>query len=179
MIAQSNTGSNNKSALLVIDVQSGLFERPVPIYNASGLLQNITSLVEQAHRKSIPVVYIQHSGERILIKNSPAWQLHPQIQLLKVDSIVHKSHGNAFEDTILAEVLRKDNITTLVITGLVTHGCVKATCLGALQLGYKVVLVSDAHSNYSRQASKIIREWNQKSGTMGIELRSTAEINFN
>jgi nicotinamidase-related amidase len=66
----------------------------------------------------------------------------------------------------------------LVITGLVTHGCVKATCIGAKDLGYKVVLVRDGHSNYRKDAAKIIEEWNQRLGDGGVELLSTHEISF-
>ena len=74
--------------------------------------------------------------------------------------------------------MRSRNITILVVTGLVTHGCVRATCLGARQLGYKVVLVEDGHSNYSKQAARIIDEWNQKLSAENIELRPASEIGF-
>jgi nicotinamidase-related amidase len=35
----------------------------------------------------------------------------------------------------------------VILTGLVTHGCVKATCEGALALGYAAVLAADGHSS--------------------------------
>jgi nicotinamidase-related amidase len=62
--------------------------------------------------------------------------------------------------------------------GLVTHGCVKATCLGALQLGYDVTLVKDGHSSYSKDASRLIEEWNQKLNAQGCELKVASEIDF-
>jgi nicotinamidase-related amidase len=40
----------NNMALLVIDVQQGLFKKKTPIYKADELLQNIISLVDRAHQ---------------------------------------------------------------------------------------------------------------------------------
>jgi nicotinamidase-related amidase len=168
----------NNTALLVIDVQQGLFKKSTPIYNAEELLENINLLVARAHAEGIPVFYVQHSDARALVKGSQDWQLHLELQPQRMDSIIHKQHGNAFEDTNLGTLLKSKNITDLVITGLVTHGCVKATCLGARQLGYRVLLVTDGHSSYSKDAARLIAEWNQKLSMQGCELKSTLEIGF-
>ncbi len=175
---QSKQSDKSNAALLVIDVQQGLFEKSTPIYKAEELLENITSLVERAHHEGVPVFYVQHSDGRTLVKWSPEWQLHAQLQPLGMDFTVHKQHGNAFEDTNLDETLKARNVTSLIITGLVTHGCVRATCLGGRQLGYRVILVKDAHSNYNKQAAELIQEWNQKLSAKQIELKSTSEIAF-
>ena len=136
-----------ETSLLVIDVQKGLFEKSTPIYNAKQFLENIKTLINKARQEGIPVVFIQHSSNKTLEKGSDAWKLHPEIQPLANEVIIHKLHGNAFEGTNLREELDKRNVSRLVITGLVTHGCVKATCLGAIDEGYKIVLVSDGHSS--------------------------------
>jgi nicotinamidase-related amidase len=166
------------SALLVIDVQQGLFRKSTPIYKADELLENINLLVEQAHGDGVPVFYIQHSDNRTLVKGSQDWQLHPKLHPQRIDTIIHKQHGNAFEDTNLGTLLKSKNITNLVVTGLVTHGCVKATCLGARQLGHRVILVKDGHSSYSKDAARLIEQWNQNLNAQGCELRSTLEIEF-
>ena len=165
-------------ALLVVDVQQGLFEKSTPIYKSEELLDNITSLIDQAHSNNTPVFYIQHSDSRTLVRGSPEWQLHPRLQPISIDNITHKQHANAFEETTLDGCLRAKNITTLVITGLVSHGCVRASCIGALKLGYKVILVKDAHSTFSTQAAKLIDEQNQKLSEKHVELKSTSEIDF-
>ena len=100
--------------------------------------------------------------------------MHPQA----IDHIVEKQHGNAFEKTNLKDKLDSLNIGQLVITGLVTHGCVKATSLGARELGYSVVLVKDGHSNFSPKAPEMIAEWNEKLSHVGVNLLETQEINF-
>ena len=165
-------------ALLVIDVQQGLFSKSTPIYKAEELLRNINSLVDRAHGVGAPVFYVQHSDGRTLLEGSPDWQLHSQLRPQGTDCIVHKQHGNAFEETGLDEALKSRNVTRVVITGLVTHGCVRATCMGALQMGYRVILASDGHSSFSKQAARLIAEWNQKLSVQQVELKSTAEIEF-
>jgi nicotinamidase-related amidase len=52
-------------------------------------------------------------------------------------------------------------VQTVLVTGLVTHGCVRATCLGGAGRGYNVILVADAHSSYNRDAARLIEEWNR------------------
>ena len=166
-------------ALLVIDVQQGLFKKSTPIYKAEELLEGICMLVDQAHQAGVPVFYIQHSAPRILAEGSQDWQLHSLLQPLTTDYIILKQHSNAFEDTSLDEVLQSKNINSLVVTGLVTHGCVKNTCIGARQLGYRVILVKDGHSSYSKQAAKLVDEWNQKLSELKVELIATSDVEFN
>ena len=166
------------TALLIIDVQRGLFVKSTPIYKADALLKNIGALVDRAHRAGAPVFYVQHSDKRALVKGSDDWQLHPNLHPLDTDCIVHKLHGNAFEATTLGQELSAKNIGSVVIAGLVTHGCVRATCLGAKELGYRVILAQDGHSSYSQQAAKLIEEWNQTLSEKMIELKSTHEIRF-
>jgi nicotinamidase-related amidase len=166
------------TALLVIDVQQGLFRKSTPIYRAEELLENINALVDKAHSANVPVCYIQHSDKLALRKGSDDWRLHPQLQPLKTDDLVHKQHGNAFAETNLGEILDARSVGRLVVMGLVTHGCVRATCLGAKKLGYHVTLVSDAHSNYSDKAAQLIEEWNRKLQAQGVELKLAAEVAF-
>jgi nicotinamidase-related amidase len=168
----------SSAALLVIDVQRGLFNRTTPIYQADVLLQNINMLIDCAHRSGSPVIFVQHSNEGFLARGTENWQLHPGLDPADADSTIHKRHGNAFLETPLKEELGLRGVHSLVVTGLVTHGCVQATCLGAKQLGYEVILVGDGHSNYHRQAEKVIEDWNQKLRAAGVELRSAREIDF-
>ena len=168
----------NHTALLVIDVQQGLFKKSTPIYKAEELLEKIHSLVDLAHEHGVPVLYIQHSDSRTLVKGSQEWLLHPDLHPQRVDSIIHKQNGNAFEDTNLEELLKSKKVSSLIIMGLVTHGCVKATCLGARKLGYHVTLIKDGHSSYSKDAARLIEEWNQKLSGQGCDLKSASEIDF-
>lgn len=166
-------------ALLVIDVQQGLFHKSTAIYRAESLLNTITGLIERAHAAGAPVVYIQHASDKVLPFGSSDWQLHPRLQPGADDVVIHKEHGNAFEDTSLDAVLTRRGIGRIIVTGLVTHGCVKATCLGALALGYAVTLAADGHSSYSKDAAQLVDEWNRRLGTAGATVVQAGQVEFN
>jgi nicotinamidase-related amidase len=166
------------AALLVIDVQRGLFNKSTPIYQAELLLANINLLVKEAHLAGVPVVYVQHSAEKHLVLGSHDWKLHPKLSPLPEELRVEKLQGNAFDGTPLVEELEACQVGRVVVCGLVTQGCVKATALGALALGYQVVLAGDAHSSYSKDAAKLIEQWNATLAETGAEVRLAAEIEF-
>ncbi len=173
-----NLENATASALLVIDVQQGLFQKSTPVYKAGEVLQNIHQLIERARAAGVPVIFIQHHDRLGLLEGSPQWQLHESLQPATGEVIVHKEHPNAFEDTHLQQVLKEKNAGRLVVCGLVTHGCVRASCMGALELGYQVTLASDAHSSYSGQAEELIEKWHARLGSLGAALMPVAEITF-
>jgi len=177
-IQKKTLDGKSQWALLVIDVQNGLFNKTTPIYKADELLKKINYLVSIAHENGSPVVYIQHSNPSTLVYGSKDWQLHPAITPEKRDFQVHKKHGNSFEETNLSDLLESNSVNSLVMTGLVTHGCVKSTCIGALDLGYDVVLVEDAHSSYSKDAFDLIKKLNTQLSSLGAEVKPTSEIMF-
>ena len=171
--------TSGSKALLVIDVQQDLFGRPTPIYHGQQLLANINLLAERAHDAGAPVVYIRHcNSEGVLVKGTPGWELHPALHPLPADLMVEKLKGNAFLGTPLAQELRARGVTTVVVTGLVTCGCVKNTCLGAKECGFGVVLVEDGHSDNSRDAARLIDQWNRNLGRGVADVRPTAEVAF-
>jgi len=168
----------NKTALLVIDVQYGMFQKSTPVYQGDALLDIITALVKRARAAGAAVIYVQPSDERFLVKGTPAWQLHPRLQALTPDCTVHKLQGNAFLGTDLQEILITRGVEKLVICGMVSHGCVKASALGALELGYPVTLVSDGHSSFSKDAPGLIETWNTKLSSLGVALQPAEQIAF-
>jgi nicotinamidase-related amidase len=175
-----NTGmTGGKPALLIIDVQRELFQKSLPIYDEDRLLANIRLLADKAHAAKVPVFWVQHSTEKTLVEGTDGWKLHPAFIPLKSDNFIRKHHGNAFEDTPLKAELDALHVRTVVVAGLLTQNCVQATCNGAHELGYDVVLVKDAHSNYNVKARDVINEWNEKLSHDGVvRLESTVEVYF-
>jgi len=164
------------TALLVIDVQQGLFRKSTPIYRAQALLDTLEGLIRRAREGGGPVVFIQHASDKVLPFGSEEWQLHPRLVPEPGDLLIHKQHGNAFEDTPLQAELEARGIRRVVVSGLVTHGCVRATCQGALALGYEVVLIADGHSSYSKDAARLLEEWNRKLAEAGAMVLPAAEV---
>jgi nicotinamidase-related amidase len=170
--------ADRRQALLVIDVQRGLFEKTIPIYRADELLERITSLVKKAHTAGVPVIYIRHASKAGLVKGTEGWHLHARLKPLKKDIVIDKTHPSAFEATELQDVLASRKVSRLIVTGLVTHGCVRATCLDALHKGYEAMLVEDAHSNYHAKAAGVVREWNEKLSEAGARCVTAAAVRF-
>jgi nicotinamidase-related amidase len=174
----SNPGDPKKSALLIIDVQRELFEKGTPVYLADKLIANILDLAGRAREAKVPVIYIQHCGKNNLVKGSDSWQLYTRLDPQPEDLKVSKESSNAFEKTDLKEILASRGVGRIVAAGLVTHGCVKNTCLGGLNLGYQVTLAADAHSSYSADAAAVIVKWNKLLAEQGVEVKDSAEISF-
>jgi nicotinamidase-related amidase len=57
--------------------------------------------------------------------------------------------------------LKKEGVEEIVAFGIQSEACVLSTCTGAIQAGFKVTLLSGAHSTYdgrSKKAEEIERE---------------------
>lgn len=165
-----------QTALLIIDVQNALFNRSRPIFQAEMLIANINTLLKTFREAGGLIVFVQHQNAKMLKKNQPGWEIHPDLSREEQDLVLPKTHGNAFAETDLKEILNTRKIDTLAVTGLVTHGCVRATCQGAYDLGYQVILVEDGHSNYHKDAQSLIQKWNATLSEDIVELRKTSDI---
>ena len=170
------TLKTDQSALLIIDVQQALYERSVPIFNGDKLVSNINQLVNNWNASGAVIVYIRHNNKKMLVENTSGWQIHPNVRIVDQAIFIDKKHGDAFINTDLDEKLRKNGVKTVVISGLVSHGCVQATCKGALDLGFNVVLVGDGHSSYRGDAKELIVEWNKKLSELGVSVLSTKQL---
>ncbi len=169
---------SSRTALLVIDVQRALFTRPNPVYEESKMIGIINGLVERAHLYGVPVVFIQHSNEKILQKGSNGWKLHPALNPEPDDYKVQKTKGNSFLEPALMSIMEARDIRNVIITGLVTQNCVRATSLGGLNLGYQVLLVKGGHSNYSQDPTVVIERVETELEGAGVHLVDPGEIAF-
>jgi nicotinamidase-related amidase len=130
------------TALMVIDVQEGVV---ADAYERDAVIARIRTLVDRAREESVPVVWVQHSGEE-LEKGSQAWRYVPELVPQESEPLVHKLFGDSFEDTDLEEVLARAGVGHLVVTGAQSDECIRSTIHGAFVRGYDVTLVGDAHT---------------------------------
>ena len=135
------TGRPN-TALLVIDVQSGVVAQAL---ERDVVVGKIRGLVERARQEHVPVVWIQHSDEQT-IRGSAEWQIVPELAPGEAEPLVEKHYGDSFEDTTLESALSALGVGRLVVVGAQTDACVRSTLHGALARGYDAILVSDAHT---------------------------------
>ena len=151
------------SALLVIDVQVGVmaeaFERDVKIANMS-------KAIEKARGESIPVIWVQHSDGGLVLE-SAEWEVVSELSPMPSEARVRKTFRSSFEETNLEEVLKGLGVSHLYVCGAETNNCVRHTSHTALEEGYDVTLISDAHTTtgfewngYIIDAARVIDDQN-------------------
>jgi len=150
--------NRQNAALLIIDVQKGLFNKKTKVYREKELMENINSLIDLFHHRGLPVYFIRHTNKNMLVENSDDWQIHPDLHIQEDDVVINKEQSSAFKENTLKNELNKSGIKSIVVTGLVTHGCVKAACQDAKKLGYEVTLAADGHSSFNQNAKSLITE---------------------
>jgi nicotinamidase-related amidase len=137
-------------ALLVVDVQEGLVAKK--LYEKERFLGTIRAAIEAFRKSRELVVFVRHEGAAVR-RGTPGWELCSGLDRSADDPIIDKTHGNAFDGTGLARLLEERGIGRVLVCGLVTHGCVRATCLGAVELGMGAALLEGGHSNWAADAA--------------------------
>lgn len=144
-----------KTALLILDVQTSLVDDGA--WNAEGTLRKIGELVARARNEGAPVLFVQDT------RVEPDGSLHPGLDVRPEDGRIVKDFCDAFEGTSLQDRLRAEGVERLVVAGLQSDYCIDTTCRRAAQLGYQVLLASDAHTTYDHDhltASQIVAHHN-------------------
>jgi nicotinamidase-related amidase len=88
---------------------------------------------------------VQHSDEE-LIYGSPEWQWVSELAPAEGEPRIHKHFNSSFEQTALEEQLAGFGASHIVLAGAATNWCIRATAYGALDRGYDLTLVKDAHT---------------------------------
>ena len=135
-------GEGNKTVLVVVDVQVGVVRNA---WDAPRIIKNIVVAVEKARSQGIPVIWVQHSDNE-LIYGSPDWQLVPELSPTEDEIRIYKQFNSSFEKTSLEETLARLGASRVVLAGAATNWCIRATAYGALDRGYDLTLVKDAHT---------------------------------
>lgn len=156
----------SENALLIIDLQQGLFYGPTSPYFSDAVLLNIQLLIEKARQAEVPVFFARHTGPNNspFSEQSPLTQLIPELNVnAEQDVVFIKKYPNCFRDTELQLQLIQRGVKQLVIAGMKTEFCVDTTCRAAPELGFRTVLISDAHTTMDNEylsASEIINHHN-------------------
>jgi nicotinamidase-related amidase len=152
-------------ALIVIDMQAGLFSQDTPRYDALNVIDHINKLSEIISLKNGKVIFIQHNGPKgdVFEPNTKGWKILPQLVRRKEDIVIHKMVCDSFYKTELESVLKTHEINELIITGCATDFCVDTTIRSAVSKDYNVIVVSNAHTTADRpylKAEKVIEHHN-------------------
>ncbi|WP_374337834.1 cysteine hydrolase family protein [Leeia sp.] len=138
-----------KTALLVIDMQQGLFSTPP--FELAQVIERINQLTTAARAAGQPVIWIMHEKpESPLAYQSPGWQLQPGLLREPSDREVRKTTPDSFLRTELQALLDAEQVKQLVICGYACEFCVDTTVRQAAARGYPVSLVADAHTTHDK-----------------------------
>ncbi|WP_017905732.1 cysteine hydrolase family protein [Pseudomonas asplenii] len=176
--------SPRRSALLIIDMQVGLFQGPEQPWQGEQVLARITALVGQAREARAPIFALRHTGPQgsPIEAGRATWQVLPELGLdPAVDHLLDKTRPSCFFETGLAEQLDDAGVRRLVIVGMKTQYCVDSTCRLARDLGFEAVLVGDAHTCMDTpelSARAVVEHHNATLNGAFVQMMKAADVSF-
>jgi len=139
----------SKKALIVIDIQNEYFENGgLPLVNPLTASLNARRVLDYFRANNLPVAYIQHLSANpealpIFVEGTPGADIHENVKPLDDEKIFQKYYPNSFRETGLLDYLKENEVTEVIITGMMTHMCVDATTRAAFDFGYKCTVIGD------------------------------------
>jgi len=136
-------------ALVIIDVQNDYFEGgSMTLAGAEKAVLNIRKILEKFRMEKKTVIHIQHIATNpkatLFLPGTFGCEIHEQVRPLESEKLIVKHFPNSFRETDLLHYLKENQITDLVLCGMMTHMCVDATTRAAKDLGLSCVLIGDA-----------------------------------
>ena len=148
-------------ALLIVDFVKAYLDVSSPLYaGVEDVLKSAARVLEAARRAGIPVLftkvvygpggvdggifYRKVPSLEVFQVGSPLGEIPDELAPLPDETIIHKQYASAFFGTSLASTLTTLGVDTLIVTGLSTSGCVRASAVDAMQHGFIPVVVRDA-----------------------------------
>jgi maleamate amidohydrolase len=165
----ANTGFNvrlgfgKKPALLMIDLVQAYFVEGSPLYHPlfKTSLDSSIRLKAAAHQASIPVavtrvevqkggvgggVFVEKAREGMLCfeLGNPLGDFPSGLKIEPGDILISKRYPSVFFGTPLAPALTSIGVDTVIICGVSTSGCVRASCVDAMSYGFRPMVVREA-----------------------------------
>jgi nicotinamidase/pyrazinamidase len=115
------------------------------------------------------------------VQGTPGAELHPGLDRSRIDEVVDAGYRpdlegySGFEETVLEERLRAHDVDSLVIGGLATDYCVRATALDGRRLGFDVTLVTDAVRGIEAEPGDVERALEEMRAA-GVELVTVDDL---
>ena len=110
-------------------------------------MNTIKGLLKSFREQNLPAIYVQHVSTMqadFFIPNTEGVQIHKDIKPLDTEAVIVKHYPNSFYETDLHNELMKNEVTELVVCGMMTHMCIDTSVREAKDLGYYVTLIADA-----------------------------------
>lgn len=156
--------SNKKRALVIVDVQNDFCPGgALAVNDGDQVVEPLNELIDEFLQSGEPVYesrdwhppttkhFAKYGGIWPVhcVQNTQGAEFHPKLRKDPRIQVVSKGLGDtdcysAFDETDLAEQLRKQGVTEVWIGGLATDYCVKNTVLDAVKNGFEVKAIENA-----------------------------------
>ena len=136
-----------KKALIIVDVQKAFNDKKWGERNNLNAEENISKILKLWREKEWLVIYIQHTSDNprsVFYPKNEGFAIKDIVEPNDEEVIISKKVNSSFIGTNLEEILKINEIGTVVITGLTTPHCVSTTTRMSGNLGFDTYLISDA-----------------------------------
>lgn len=154
-------GFGKTPALILIDFVEAYFDRASPLYagvepalaaalrvrgaaREAGIPVIYTNVVYQAGGADGGVFYRKVPALEVFEAGNPLGNWPDGLEPARDELVISKQYASAFFGTSLAATLTAGGIDTLIITGITTSGCVRATCIDTISHGFIPIVVREA-----------------------------------
>ena len=154
-------GLGDRPALVVVDLVNAFTDPAMELgSDMSDVLTETAKLLEAFRQQELPryfttVAFEESYGDaghfvekipalRELRLGSEAAQVDDRVAPSASERVLLKKYASAFFGTDLSTELTTAGVDTLVIAGVTTSGCIRATAVDSLQHGYRTVVPADA-----------------------------------
>lgn len=157
----NRVGFGRRPALLLIDFCQAYFEPGNALYSeVDDAIASALRVRTAARAAGVPVILtnvVYHpsgiDGGRFFekamplknfLKGSPMGAWGPGLEPFDDELVISKQYPSAFFGTSLSSTLTAAGIDSVILTGLTTSGCIRASCIDAMSYGFKTAVVSEA-----------------------------------
>ena len=159
-LERKSLGLGSRPALILVDMINGFTDSACPLgTDCPEVVEANRRLLQLFRKKGLPVFFttvVYHDDKQarvfrgridalnVLQPGSHWVQVDSRLQPLAGEHLIEKQWASGFFGTDLGERLREAGADSLVVTGLTTSGCVRATVVDGLQSDYPVVVPREA-----------------------------------
>jgi nicotinamidase-related amidase len=152
-----------RPAIIFVDLLEDFFAKPPLSGRRASIVDAVNDLAGFSRNKGCPIIWVRQEfepnlsdaflsmrdqGTRITIRGTDGCKLLREVGREPTDHEIVKHRFSAFFGTQMAELLTSLDPTHVVIGGINTHACVRATALDAYQRDYRVILAADTITSY-------------------------------
>jgi len=179
--------------LLIIDMQYDFLDASSPLFVRGGplIINNVRGILNYFRENKLHLIFVKRlhrvDGSDVdkprielfnntggfLIEGTRGVEIVEELKPLPSEIVVVKKRWSAFFHTELDLILRRKKIQTLILGGVQTPNCIRASVTDAISLDYDVIVLEDgtASSNLEIQKSNLLDMEN-----IGAKILRTNEV---